>query len=260
MTEIHLLESRLSRVASRIDPYDMERLARLLPVLSRYEQDVEHMKDVVSRLVTYKPFYERLLTVEHAIGAEEMDRLEKRLKGAEPTAGLARVVAALREGPLLDRRLAVLTSALYQVATLRAQEAGEPANDLHSILLGVLDADAGENPLRLCLETSLADVLWPTVEPWGFLRTGPGDFEIPYREDRAREFLEPDGTPRLPRGPEDVTPQALSVKDLVRSQLRNDAFILGILENARATSLAGVVEGVAYQSRSLRVLDKICRT
>ena len=260
MIEIHLLESRLSRLASRIDPYDMERIARLLPLLSRYDQDVDHMKSVVSRLVTYEPFYERLLTVEHAIGAEEMDRLEKKLKRVESTAGLARVVAALRENPLLDRRLAVLTSALHQVGVLRAHEAGEDPCDLHSILLWVLEADTGETPLRLCLEASLADVLWPTVEQWGLFRPGPCEFEIPYLEDRAGEFLGSDGTPRLPRSPEERAPQVLSLKDLVRSQLQNDAFILGILENGRATSLAGVVETVASQSRSLRVLDKICRT
>ena len=52
----------------------------------------------------------------------------------------------------------------------------------------------------------------------------------------------------------------MSLKDLVRSQLRNDGFILGILENPRANTVPGIVEIIAGQSRSLRVLDKIART
>jgi len=40
MTEIDLMEKRVSRLATIIDPYDVRGMARLLPVLSRHDQDI----------------------------------------------------------------------------------------------------------------------------------------------------------------------------------------------------------------------------
>ncbi len=82
MLEIHLTEKRISRIAESVDPYDQRGLARLMPVMSRYDQDIEHMKTVISRLTTYMPFYERLLTIETALTDREMDKIEKELHPA----------------------------------------------------------------------------------------------------------------------------------------------------------------------------------
>ena len=49
----------------------------------------------------------------------------------------------------------------------------------------------------------------------------------------------------------------LSLKDLVQLQMNNDAFICGLLDNARVSNLPGLVAMIVLETRSLRVLDKI---
>jgi len=130
--------------------------------------------------------------------------------------------------------------------------------DLHSVMLGVLEAVTEGSPLCIHAEANVLDALDPDAASRGWRRPAPDVLEVLLREDQVHALLEPDGMPRLAM-PE-AGNRSLSLKDLVRSHLRNDAFILGILENPRASSVPGIVEIIAGQSRSLRVLDKITRT
>lgn len=259
LVEIHCLEDRLCRLATRVDPYDGARVARLLPLLSRYDQDIEHMKDVVSRLSTYQPFYERRLTVEHALSDTETDRLEQALLADPDTAGIGRVLGALRGNPLLDRPFAALVSVTQELALRRTNLLRlSQSIDLHSLMLGVLETVTEGSPLRLRVESMVIDSLVPDVASRGWRRPEPDILEIMLRDDQVHALLEPDGMPRLAL-PEAGT-RSMSLKDLVRTQLRNDGFTLGILENPRANTVPGIVEIIAGQCRSLRVLDKIART
>jgi hypothetical protein len=259
LVEIHCLEDRLFRLAAEVDPYNGARVARLLPLLSRYDQDIEHMKDVVSRLSTYQPFYERRLTVEHALSDTETDRLEQALRADRETAGLGRVFGALRGNLLLDRPFAALVSVTQELALRRTNVLKLTQSiDLHSLMLGVLETVTEGSSLWLRMEAKVIDALDPDVAARGWERPEPDLLEIVLRDDQVHALLEPDGMPRLAL-PE-AGPRSLSLKDLVRSQLRNDAFVLGILDNPRASSVPGIVEIIAGQCRSLRVLDKIART
>ena len=259
MVEIHCLEDRLFRLAARVDPYDGPRIARLLPLLSRYDQDIEHMKDVVSRLATYQPFYERRLTVEHAISDTETDRLVHALLAGQDTMGIGLLLRALRGTLLLDRPFAAFVSVTHEIAIRRAKSLRlGPGIDLHSTILGVLGTVIEGSSLCLKVESNVLDELDSELDVRGWQRSGPDLLDVVIRDDQVHALLEPDGMPRLAM-PEPGT-RALSLKDLVRSQLRNDSFILGILENPRAYTVPGIVEIIAGQSRSLRVLDKITRT
>ena len=259
LVEIHCLEDRVFRLSAQVDPYDGARIARLLPLLSRYDQDIEHMKDVVSRLSTYQPFYERRLTVEHALSDTETDRLERALLADRDTAGMGRVLGALRGNPLLDRPFAALVSVTQEMALRRTNVLRLAQSiDLHSLMLGVLETVTEGSSLCLRMEASIIDSLDPDVASRGWQRPAPDILEIMLRDDQVHALLEPDGMPRLAL-PEAGT-RSMSLKDLVRSQLRNDAFMLGILDNPRASSVPGIVEIIAGQCRSLRVLDKIART
>ena len=259
MVEIHCLEDRLYRLAARVDPYDSARVARLLPLLSRYDQDIEHMKDVVSRLATYQPFYERRLTVEHAISDTETDRLVRALLAEEDTIGMGRLLVALRGNLLLDRPFAAFVSVTYEMALRRAKtlKRGSPT-DLHSTMLGILETVKEGSSLYLKMESKVLDEMDAELPARGWRRSAPDMLEIVIRDDQVHVLLEPDGMPKL--GIAESGTHAMSLKDLVRSQLQNDAFILGILENPRASSVPGIVEIIAGQCRSLRVLDKIART
>jgi hypothetical protein len=259
MTEIDLMEKRVSRLATIIDPYDVRGMGRLLPVLSRYDQDIAHMKGVVARITTYEPFYERLLTMEHVLSANEMDKLLRALYDHQETTGLGHMVSAQRRNPILDRVFAFWISVAHQVGMLRSRERGVDPPDLHSTMLGVSLTATDQGTFLFRLEKEVGDGLWPTLETWGMLRLDPVTFEMPFREDLAANFLSPDGTPRLTALPEEHKESQLSLKDLIRSQMQNDVFLLGLLDNGKATSMPGVVELIAEQARSLRVLDKICR-
>jgi hypothetical protein len=181
MTEIHLLESG-SQVASRIDPTTWSAWPGSCPSSPLRSGRRAHEGCGVPA----RHLQAVLRTTPGSMRSARRWTGWRRDSRSRAHRGLARVVAALRENPPRPAPCRPHLRALPG-GRLRAQAAGNRQR-LRSILLGVLDAYAGEIPLRLCLETSLADVLWPTVEPWGFLRTGPGDFEIPYREDRRGRF------------------------------------------------------------------------
>jgi hypothetical protein len=81
-----------------------------------------------------------------------------------------------------------------------------------------------------------------------------------YREERGAFFLQPDGTPNLPEIPGPLEEEHLGIEELVRSQMHNDAFLLGLFENPEAMAKPNLVPLIATHSRSVRVLGKIMRT
>ncbi len=260
MIEITLMEKRVSRLAGSIDPYDVRGMGRLMPVLSRYDQDIEHMKSVVSRLTTYEPFYDRLLTLEHALTTREMDKVEKTLLRDPIGAPVGLVLRGMRANPILDREFVFLVSLVHQIAALRSEAVkAKTRPDVLSIILQVVRHGRGGTGIRLEMEEAVADTIWPTVQTWGVLRRSPESLEVRYREDRALDFIGADGTPRLPDLPEERKLPELTLKELVRMQMTNEAFVLGVLENPKATSMPGLVPMLAAQSRSLRILDRIMR-
>ncbi|MDZ4803611.1 MAG: hypothetical protein SGI90_01955 [Candidatus Eisenbacteria bacterium] len=258
MLEINLMERRVSHLASRVDPYDGRSISRLMPILSFYDQDIEHLKNVVARLSTYKPFYDRLLTMEHVLSASEMDKLQKHLLKEVFGHAVARIITAVRENPMLDRELAFLTSAVYQVALLRHEAMpDEPTPDILSILFGILDTVRDEPRLHVVIEPELAKSLFPVIKDWGFVHLLPDIFVLTYREEWAGNFVLPDGTPSLPERAGARPEAPTTVRQLIQRQLGNDAFLVGILENSRITGMPGIVPMIAMQTRSVRVLDKI---
>lgn len=259
LLELNLMERRVSKLASSIDPYDARGIGRLMPVLSFYDQDIEHMKGVVSRLATYKPFNERLLTMEHALSSNEMEKVVKALARDPLGLPLARITRGMRTSPMLDREYAYLVAALHQAATLRHLELGleKDAPDLLSSFLQVVESSPRDGTVAMRMEPDVAEALWPTVSTWGFEMPEPGVFVTGVREDRAADFLTGEGMPRLPARPKARGGNQLSIKDLVQLQLNNDAFICGLLDNARVSNLPGLVAMIVLETRSLRVLDKI---
>jgi len=173
---------------------------------------------------------------------------------------LAHLLVAVRRNPILDRRLSYLVSVAHQVGVLRAARLeGDEPPDIHSTMLQVALANTREDTVHLRMEKEIAEALWPTVEGWGMARLGPDGFQVPYREERSGDFVQPDGTPRLPEQPQEHEEKTLDLKQLIRTQMQNDIFLLGILDNGRAVNMPGVVGIIAENTRSLRVLDKICR-
>jgi hypothetical protein len=260
MLEVSLLEKRVSHIASAIDPYDMRRIALLLPVLSRYDQDIEHMKDVVSRIHTYEPFLERSLTMEQVITTGELEKLIKLMSRDVAARDLARMVAVMRRRPILDREFAYQISQLYQIALLRQRSLGRIENpDPLSVMLEVLLSRQEDTSLTLSMEPDVAHAIWPVVEPWGARRPSRELIVTRVSEERARGFIAHDGTPQLPEHPREQAAPAMSLTELVRREIENDPFILGILDNPRAAATPGLLPFVARESRSPRVLDKIIR-
>ena len=260
MLEIHLVEKRVSNLAMTVDPYDTRALARLMPLLSRYDQDIEHMKGVVARLETYKPFFERMLTVEHALSSNEMDKLVRALNRDPLAAGIAQLTSAMRTHPLLDREFVYHVSQVHQLATVRNRVRELASPDLLSTMLGVIEHMQPHSMLSVRVEPEVLESEWATFRTWGAEHWLPDVVRLHYREDYTLEFIQSDGTPRLPERPEDKEKSELSLSQLVRMQLNNEPFILGILENPKATQRPGIVPMIAASTRSLRVLDKIMRS
>ncbi|HWN81121.1 MAG TPA: hypothetical protein VNM87_03395 [Candidatus Udaeobacter sp.] len=257
MLEVTLLEKRVSRLASAIDPYDMRRIAKLLPFLSRLDQDIEHMKDVVSRISTYEPFWERTMTVEQAMTSRELDKLLQLLAGDRAGAALGRIVTAMRQRPVLSHEYACSVAQLHRIAQLRRQRLpSAKAPDLLSILLLAVECRQDDQSLAIAMEPEVATAIWEEVATWGAQRPSPGTIVLSYREGLDHEFVAADGTPLLG---EDVKKRELSLSDLIRKQIDNDPFILGLLDNPKVMAMPGLIPMLARDSRSLRVLERIIR-
>ncbi len=260
MLEIHLMEQRVSNLASAIDPYDVRAMARLMPILSRYDQDIEHMKNVASRLKTYEPFFERMLTMEHVLSNNEMDKLLKQMNRDPAAAGLGRLLSAMRTQPILDREYAYHVSQIHQLSTLRTKAVGaKETPDILSMMLDTVEHLRPDGTLEALGEPEVFDDQWNTIRTWGPERLAADRLRLFYREDYTLEFIDPDGTPRLPENPEEKPVQELGMLELIRLQMNNEPFIMGILDNPKATSKPGIVTTIAASTRSLRVLDKIMR-
>jgi len=256
--EIILLERRLSRIANKIDPYDARGIARVMPVVSYYDQDIEHLKSVVSRLETYHPFHERLLTMEQTLTTREVDKVGQALRNHVDGFPMDRILSAMRTRPLLDREFAYLVGAVHQVATLRAQHLAQAPPDVLSVMLQVVQAATSEG-IEVTMEPAVLEAIAPELERLGLAVPTGASATIRFREERAAEFILPDGLPRLsPRAEDKDNP--LSIKDLIYRSLGNEAFMLGLLDNTRVTGYPGVVSLIALQSRSLKVLRKIAVT
>jgi hypothetical protein len=164
----------------------------------------------------------------------------------------------MRARPVLDREFAGLTAQIHQLALLRAGViAGAAVPDPLSLLRAVLDSRQGDGTITVALEAAAAEQIWPSIESWGALRLSPGLLELRFGEENALDFLAADGTPRLPEEIQAKAAPVLTILDLVRRQIGNEAFILGLLDNVRACSAPGVVATLARDCRNLRVLDKI---
>ena len=259
MVEITLLERRLSSLASSINPYDVRSMGRLLPVLSRYDQDIYHMKSVMSRLATNAPFHERLMTIELELSSPELDKVVRALSEESSTKGLGQIVSLMREDPVLIRPFAYLSAMVHRIATLRARGMGEPVPDVHGLLYRILQSVEQEAVVQVGLEPEIAELLWPTLGTWGVFRPEPDILVVPYLENHLTDFIGPDGTPRFSDQLESRDTPELSLRQLVNSQMQHDLFLIGILENPKAVTQPGIVELIASSTRSMRVLDKICR-
>lgn len=258
MLEINLMERRVSRLASRVNPYDGRAIGRLMPVLSFYDQDIEHLKSVVGRLSTYRPFFERLLTMEHVLSSSELDRIQRQLQKDQAGAAMGQLLVEARANPVLDRELSFLVSSVYQVALLRHQTLGEGGPpDLLTTIHQVYQAVGAEPVVHVSIEPELAEQVFAIVEDWGFVHRLPDLFVLGYREEWAGNFVMPDGTPSLPERAGEKPKAPVSMRELIQRQLSNDAFLVGILENTRVTSLPGIVPMIAMHARSIRVIDKI---
>ena len=258
MLEVALLEKRVALLASAIDPDNPRRVAKLLPFLSRLDQDIEHMKDVVSRIATYEPFLDRTLTLEQAVTSGELDKLLQQMAGDPSGAALGRIVQGMRQRPILSRAFACLVSQLYQIAHLRrAHLPSAKPPDLMSILLQVIECRQEDQSLAIEMEPEVAAAIWEEVAAWGAEHPAPGMIVAHYREGLDHDFVAADGTPLLIG--DESKERELSLSELIKKQIDNDPFILGVLDNPKATAMPGLIQMLARDSRSLRVLDRIIR-
>ncbi|NNF05949.1 MAG: hypothetical protein HKN21_04250 [Candidatus Eisenbacteria bacterium] len=261
MLEINLMERRVSGIAEAINPYDTRALARLMPVLSRYDQDIEHMKSVVSRLGTYDPFNERLLSLEHTITSGEMKKLLKVMNGIPGGTLLKRVFENAQVNPILDREFQFWVSLIYQLGRLRYL-IDDGAPEIDPITATELASQFVEEsrPLVISMNDTFFHSVWPVIESWGVASWAENGIEVSFRNEKAHQFVESDGTPRFPEEPEVAEQQEISLDQMLRSQIHNDAFLLGVLENPKVLANGKVINYLAVHCRSLRVLERIATT
>ena len=255
--EIVLLERRLSRLATRIDPYDSQGIARVMPVVAFYDQDIQHLKNVVTRLETYRPFHERLLTMEQALSTREIDSIGDALSADEDGRPVAEILKAMRNRPLLEREFSFIVAAVHQVSCRRAMALREEPPDILSTMLRVITHARQDGGIDIALEPELARDAAEGLLESGLAVLTPFGLQVTYRDDRASELVLADGLPRLMKGEFDDKRTGASIRDLVMAQIGNEPFLLGLLENPRITGHPGVISTIVLQARSVRVLTKI---
>jgi hypothetical protein len=174
---------------------------------------------------------------------------------------VCRVVTALWARPVLDREYVYLVSLFHQLAVLRAKSVRHAKpRDVLSAMFEVPQHHVEGSGLVVRMEPEAIEAARESITSWGGEILDEEHVRIRYREDYTREFIASDGTPLFRENPEEPMHDEIELLELVRMQISNDAFLLGVLENPKATSRPGIVPTIALHSRSLRVLDKILRT
>lgn len=241
-SEADALAERLSHVSDRIDPYDLRSMAKVLPLVTIYEERAKTYRSLASSIRSGEEIGRNILLFEYQM---KEDGFEKWLKRIAKKKSLEMFLNTI----MIQREKQVPTLSLIGVSSLSRCILGDLKESTpldwatHSL------ENCNGSRFSLNCEEQLSKI--EKLVKGGTVHLHGGIAEGDYNNDTLSSLV---GTDLLT-----VPPQAREVEvyDLVSRSIANDSVLLRLLDNPKVYSRPGLVEYVAKASRSIAVLTKI---
>lgn len=240
--EAAALKSRSEWLSDHVDSYNMKAIARLLPLLSLCDELTATVKEIASRIANSGQLGRAILTFEYALRS---DSFEKWVKKARKEPSLNKFLDMIQ----LQRARLIPVRSLIAISTL-ARKIHD--SDVHPVIWITFALNASSNDgFRIDAGSKINDLKQLlslcNIIPNGTIISGTFN---------ATSYLQWTGTDMLTRTQENDEHEP-SPKELVLRCLSNDALLLRLLENPKIAGTPGLIALIAYNSRSLSVLQKI---
>ena len=236
------LKTRSEWLSDHVDSYNMRAIARLLPLLTVCDEQTCTLKELGERIGRNDKLGRAVLTFEYAMRTDSFEKWKKKA-GKEPPAD--RLIELLQ----LQRTRLVPARPLIAIATL--------SRCLHTT--GTPPLTWIRHALESCTQEGFRmdvggdiDKIKPLLNGGGITLSGTvvsGTFS-------GSSYMTWIGTDMLTRKQENEAEEP-SPRDLITRCIRNDTLLLRLLDNPRIYGTPGIIEHIAYTSRSPAVLQKI---
>lgn len=245
IAEANALKARGNWLSEHVDAYNMRAIARLLPLLTVCDEQTCTLTEIGERILQNRKLGRAVLTFEYSMRTDSFEKWKKKV-------GKKNEFLPLIELLQMQRSRLVPVRNLVSVATLtRAMHPPETPP-----LKWIRHALSSTTTSGFRIETGEAVT---KVRPLLDLCNTLTDGTLIYGDFSTNSFLPWVGMGMLTRviDKEDQEP---APKELIARCMTNDALMLRLLENPKIYRTPGLIAFVAYNSRSLAVLQKIART
>jgi hypothetical protein len=240
--EAAALKARTSWLSEHVDAYNMRAIARLLPLLTVCDEQTCSLTEIGKRIIDHKQLGRAVLTLEYAMRTDSFEKWKHKVSKDE---SLKFFIELLN----LQRTRNIPIRALVAVSTL-SRRCHSPDTPPLTWLRYALESCTADG-FRMNIGTNI-DRVKPLLDlchitPSGSFVSGT------FRANSFVAWIGPDMLTRQ-KSDDEVEP---SPKELVMRCMNNDALLLRLLDNPRIFGKPGLVEKIAYTSRSMAVLQKI---
>lgn len=248
--EARALKERIEFISENVDPYNMKTLARILPRLRVYDENVQEALELSRRLAKGEPVGKRLLTFEMEMREDGFKKWLGKIGKDERLSGLAEALALQRvkKLPRVDLvALSTLGRHVLEVDTRRKEE----TRPWQWILLSLRHYEDGRFAVPVGSgQEYLGRLLREGGARYedGWVR---GDFHLrPFTAWIGKDLL----TRPFSRA---AAEEGVDLKTLVSCNITRDSILEGLLNNAKVYQTPGMVAYIASMTRSTTILRKI---
>ena len=252
--EAQALKIRINRLSDSIDAYDMKAMGRMLPIVKRFDENLceaEHMADTIEK---GNKLGQASMTFANALKVGSFDKWINKM-GTGEEVSLLKDALLLQHSKLAPTRSLVVLMSLYRWVYEAHDYTSSPALWAKRAL-EMYDNGRFTIDLSMVIE-QLRDHLLE-AGAWIDDNVVSGNFS-----DRLyTQWIGTNGLSRpLDRKVEsEERERQLTGKQLVYRFFKNESVMLRLLDNADIFGTSGVVEFIARNSRSVKILSKIAST
>ncbi|MFP4012588.1 MAG: hypothetical protein ACLFVQ_00755 [Chitinispirillaceae bacterium] len=241
-SEAEALAERLSYVTERIDPYDLRSMAKMLPLVTIYEERAKTYRSLASSIRSGEEIGGNILLFEYLMKEDGFEKWLKRIAKKNCLQKFLQSIVTQREKQVPTLSL-VGVSSLSRCILGDLQESTPLDWAAHSL------ENCNGSRFSFDCETQISKieklVKGSTVHLHGAIVEGD------CINDTLSNLVGTDLLTVPPRRRE------VEIYDLVSRSIANDSVLLRLLDNPKVYSRPGLVEYVAKASRSIAVLTKI---
>ncbi|MFP4162977.1 MAG: hypothetical protein ACLFQB_00970 [Chitinispirillaceae bacterium] len=244
-SEAEALTERLSHISDRINPYDLKSMAKILPLVTIYEERCRSYRSLASKIKSRDEIGTDILLFEYLMKEDGFEKWLKRISKKDSLEHFLKLI-------ILQREKQVSTLSLVGISSLSRCILGDlPESMPVDWAFHSLESCNGSHFFMRC-ENQRSKV--EKLIKGSTLQLQDNIIEGNYINDVLSSLLGTDLLTVLPERGE------IEVKDLVSRSIANDSVLLRLLDNPKVYSRPGLVEYIVKSTRSIAVLTKIAST